>query len=156
MGRTLLLLSIIACLTAPHPAAAGELHVIVGGDSPVKRISRRQLARIYLKKTLINDQGIPWTPLNLEAAHPLRQAFSQALFKQFPEEMEAYWNVQYFQGVSPPYVVGSEKAVVSFIAATPGAIGYIAPCRLDSGVKVVYTLKVNAPTQDTCRTTPEN
>ena len=153
--RRRVLIALFACLLTAAPATAGNLYVIVGRDSPVKRISKGQLARIYLKKTLIDNRGLPWTPLNLEVAHPIRRAFSKELFKKFPEEMEGYWNIQYFEGVSPPYVVGSEEAMISFVTSTPGAIGYIAPCQMNSSVKVVLTLKVHGPTQSQCRTTPK-
>jgi len=149
VGR--ILIALIACLLTTPPAAAGKLYVIVAGDSRVKRISRQQLAHIYLKKIQIDDRGRRWIPLNLEAASRFRRAFSRALFKQFPEEMGTYWNIQYFQGVSPPYVVGSEEAMVSFVADTPGAIGYIPPCQRDDRVKVVLTLTVDAPTRNACQ-----
>lgn len=64
--------------------------------------------------------------------------------------MEAYWNTQYFQGISPPYVVASEAAMLRFIASTFGAIGYILPCHLDASVQVVFKLKVQSPVEKNC------
>ncbi len=156
MDRPRILVALITCLLTATPAAAGKLYVIIDDDSPIKRLTRQQLAHIYLKKIQIDDRGVRWTPLNLEAASRFRRAFSRALFKQLPEEMEGYWNIQYFQGISPPYVVGSEEAMVSFVTTTPGAIGYIPPCKRDKRVKVVLTLTVNAPTRNACQTDSGN
>ena len=51
-----------------------------------------------------------------------------------------YWNTQYFQGVSPPYVLASEDAVLEFVATTPGSIGYVSTRALNGGVKVLMHL----------------
>jgi hypothetical protein len=110
----------------------------------------KRVENIFLKKTLVNAQGTRWIPLNLNPDHPLRQAFSQTVFKQKPEDMEIYWNDQYFQGISPPYVVNSEEAVLRFIASTHGAIGYILPCHLDARVQVVIKIKVQNPVEKHC------
>jgi hypothetical protein len=64
--------------------------------------------------------------------------------------MEAYWNAQYFQGITPPYVVTSEAAMLRFITSTLGAIGYILPCHLDDSVQVVFKLKVQSPVEKNC------
>ena len=156
MDRRRILVALISCFLAATPATAGKLYIIVDDDSPIKRMTRQQLAHIYLKKIQIDNRGVRWIPLNLEAASRFRRAFSRTLFKQLPEEMEGYWNIQYFQGVSPPYVVGSAGAMVSFVASTPGAIGYIPPCKADNRVKVVLTLSVDVPTRNACQTVSGN
>jgi hypothetical protein len=43
----------------------------------------------------------------------------------------------YFHGVLPPYVLASEEAVILFVSATPGAIGYVSACIPEHGVDVV-------------------
>ena len=58
--------------------------------------------------------------------------------------LQNYWNQQYFQGVSPPYVLGSEAAVVEFVAKTPGAIGYVEPCFVTADVAIVQLLTLPA------------
>ncbi len=140
----------ILLLLSVSPVLADEILVVTGLQVEAKELTIKQLENIFLKKTLLNSQGTRWIPLNLNPDHPLRQAFSQSLFKQHPEDMEAYWNKQYFQGISPPYVVASEAAMLRFIASTLGAIGYILPCHLDASVQVVFKLKVTSPVEKNC------
>ncbi len=140
----------ILLLLSVSPVLADEIFVVTGHQVDVNELTLKRLENIFLKKTLVNSQGIRWIPLNLNADNPIRQAFSQTLFKQRPEDMEAYWNSQYFQGISPPYVVASETAMLRFIASTSGAIGYILPCHLDSSVQVVLKIKVAGPVEKNC------
>jgi hypothetical protein len=140
----------ILLLLSVSPTLADEILVVTGHQVEAKEMTLKRVENIFLKKTLVNSQGTRWIPLNLNPDHPIRQAFSQTLFKQRPEDMEAYWNDQYFQGITPPYVVSSEEAMVRFIASTLGAIGYILPCHLDSRVQVVFKIKVQSPVEKNC------
>jgi hypothetical protein len=141
---------LILLVLSISPVLADEILVVTGLQVDIKDITMKRVENIFLKKTLVNAQGTRWIPLNLNPDHPLRQAFSQTVFKQRPEDMEVYWNDQYFQGISPPYVVNSEEAVLRFIASTHGAIGYILPCHLDARVQVVIKIKVQSSVEKHC------
>jgi len=141
---------IIGLLFFSQQLIADELFIVVAKDSSIMQINIRQLEHIYRRKTRINKQGERWVPINLGVKNALRQTFSAKLFKQRPEEMEAFWNIQYFKGITPPYVVSSEEAVLRFIAHTPGAIGYIKPCHLDSRVRVLLKLSIQAKIDSEC------
>jgi ABC-type phosphate transport system substrate-binding protein len=133
-------LPVLLLLFFSHSLVADEFLVVVAKNLIITQMNKQEVERIFRRKTRINKQGKRWVPVNLEINNPLRQAFSKKLFKQSPEAMEAFWNVQYFKGISPPYVVSSEEAVLRFVASTPGAIGYISACHLDSRVHVVLKL----------------
>lgn len=98
------------------------------------------IANVFRRRLLVDDRGLAWTPVNLPARDPLRAAFSAAVLHRSPQELEAYWNELYFQGLSPPHVLASPAAVRRFVAATPGAIGYVPDCLLDGTVAVVLRL----------------
>jgi hypothetical protein len=66
--------------------------------------------------------------------------FSTRIFGHNPEELEDYWRDMYFHGVLPPFVLASEEAVIRFVASTPGGIGYVSQCLVDSRVSVVVRL----------------
>ena len=78
-------LPIALLLVFSHQLIAEELLIIIAKDSPVTQMNNRQLERIYRRKTQINKQGERWVPINLAIEHPIRQAFSERLFKQRPE-----------------------------------------------------------------------
>ena len=124
-------------------AAGGEIAVIMAHDSKQVTLDRIRLRDVYLKKILISDDGTALIPVNLPPEHPLRLSLTETLFHKSAQQLQDYWNQRYFQGVTPPYVLHSQEAVVQFVAKTPGAIGYIAACRLDDRVKGV--LKVAVP-----------
>jgi hypothetical protein len=146
-----LLKLLVLVLLCWQTVRADSLLVITHRNSVIEPMSLKTLKNIFRRKIWVNEQGIPWVPLNLSAEHPLRRAFSQKLFEMYPEQMENYWNEQYFQGVMPPYVVASEEAVLRFVASMPGAIGYILPCHLDSRVQVLMTLKVTESIEQSCQ-----
>jgi len=129
---------------------ADELLIVVAKNSEITTINKQQLEHIFNRKSRINALGERWVPINLGIGNPLRIAFTKRLFKQRPEDMESYWNIQYFKGITPPYVVSSEEAILRFIATTPNAIGYINPCHLDSRVRVLMKLAIQEKIQHLC------
>ena len=131
-------------LAAPCPAAgtdAVHLVVVASASQPLKLApDRDDLRNIYLKKIFIDDDGRRLIPVNLPPGTPLRALFASRLIGMGEPQLADYWNRQYFQGVSPPYVLASQQAVVRFVATTPGAIGYIASCHLDDRVRVLLVV----------------
>jgi len=103
------------------------------------------LALIYRRKKLFWADGTKVNPVNLPSTHPLRRLFSQVVLGASPEDLEKYWNNMYFHGVSPPFVLSSEEAVMRFVAQTPGAVGYVSYCDVDTRVKVELVLTASGP-----------
>jgi hypothetical protein len=125
------------------PSFSGEvLAIIVQPSSAAQSLSFEMLKRIFLRKSMLDDSGIPWIPLNLPISHELRQGLSLALLKQRPEDLEDYWNTQYFHGINPPYILMSEEAMLRFVAITPGAIGYVRQRSVDARVKVIKLISL--------------
>ncbi len=133
---------LLACFTVQ---AAEPLAVITTTTNPLNSIPADTLKLIYQRKNQIDAEGNRWIPLNLPVADPLRRGFSLAVFSELPEEQEDYWNIQYFNGITPPIVLASEEAILRFVAATKGAIGYIRKQKVDSRVKVL--LFITPPTE---------
>ena len=121
-------------LAAPEPEPA---IAVVMAPGPVAALGLPTVAAIFRRKRQLWDDGSGIVPVNLPATHALRRQFSLRLFKRSPEDMQEYWNDQYFHGVLPPAVLASEEAVIRFVAATPGAIGYVSSCTQDKRVVVV-------------------
>lgn len=133
---------LIILMLAAFPARAEDaLAVIMAADTPLNTISLAELKLIYLRKNQIDAQGNRWIPLNLPVNDPLRRRFSLTLFSLLPEAQDDYWNVQYFNGINPPKVMGSEKAVLRFVATTQGSIAYVRQQSVDRRVKVLRLMK---------------
>jgi ABC-type phosphate transport system substrate-binding protein len=125
-------------------AAQSLPHIdVVTGSAPIDlHLDRPLLRDIFLKRVVIDRSGTALVPLNLPPEHPLRTAFSESLLGKAPDALQRFWNERYFQGVSPPYVVRSQEAMLRFVAETPGALGYVASCRADTRVRVIAELPV--------------
>lgn len=128
-------------LIAWIPARAVEpLAVITAVSNPLDTLSLDTVKLIYQRKSQIDAEGNRWIPLNLPVADPLRRSFSLTLFSMLPEEQEDYWNVQYFNGISPPKVMASEESILRFVASTTGSIGYVRKQKVDNRVKVLLLI----------------
>ncbi len=114
--------------------------VIVPNEQPTKNLSFPELKLIYLRKKDYWANGKHIHAVNLPADHPLRTHFSIKILGSLPSTQNDYWNGVYFHGISPPYVVNSEEAVLRYVADTSGAIGYINACNVDSRVKAIAWL----------------
>ncbi|WP_199099079.1 hypothetical protein [Dyella sp. ASV21] len=129
-------------------AAQPQIAIITAPDAPQLTLDHNMLRDVYLKKVFVDGQGTPLTPVNLPSGAPLREAFTRVLLHMDGNQLQDYWDRQYFQGVSPPYVLASQDAVVRFVATTPGAIGYVATCHVDTSVHVALTVSLPARTID--------
>ena len=143
LSRLLIKLTLCAFLSVSL-SHAQHIAVIVGTDSTIKHLSLKQVQRIFLRKERLTKQGEQWIPVNLNNHHLQRKIFTEQLLKKSTFELERYWNEQYFNGISPPYVLASEEAVLRFVSETPNALGYIVLCHIDQRVKRVYTMRIKA------------
>lgn len=126
-----------------------QVAVITAPTSPRLSFDRDTLRNVYLKRIFVDSDGVKLTPVNLPADSPLRDAFTRTVLHMSERPMQDYWDKQYFQGVSPPYVLASDEAVLRFVAATPGAVGYVASCHVDTSIRVVMLLPLPATTSET-------
>ena len=138
-------LLLVVLLFVWFPVRAAEpLAVISAAANPLDTLSLDDLKLIYLRKSQMDSEGNRWIPLNLPVTDPIRRSFSLTLFSILPEEQQDYWNVQYFNGITPPKVMASEEAVLRFVASTTGSIGYIRKQKVDNRVKVLLLITPTA------------
>lgn len=138
--RVFALLSACCLLVGNAWAVQPQIAVITAPDAPHLTLDHDTLRNVYLKRVFVDGRGQRVTPVNLPPGSPLRDAFSRAIVHMEDAQLQQYWDRQYFQGVSPPYVLGSQDAVVRFVAVTPGAIGYVATCHVDTSVHVAFVI----------------
>ncbi len=124
--------------------ADDSIAVIVGKTPPHIAFDRSNLEDIFMRRIQVDDDRSSLVPLNLASTDPLRVAFSMSLLGKRPAALQRFWTEQYFHGISPPYTVRSQEAMLRFVADTPGAIGYVASCRVDGRVHAAAHLPVPA------------
>lgn len=113
---------------------AGE--VVVIGHPNLNKMDATIIQKIFMGK-VIEVGGLYITAINLKPS-PLREHFLQAFLKQDDDKYTAYWMVRRYIGKGlPPRELASPAEVVTFIQATPGAIGYIDERDLKPGLNVI-------------------
>jgi len=99
-----------------------------------------QIRRIFLRQQRFWGDRSPILPVGLPFGTPVREHFERRVFGKQAANLGHYWDEQYFQGVLPPSTLGSEDAVRQYVAARPGAIGYVQADNVNESVRVVAKL----------------
>jgi ABC-type phosphate transport system substrate-binding protein len=140
----LLALLILAALAAPPADAQVELAVVVHADVH-DALDVATVRRVFLARQHFWRDGTLTQPVNQGARTPLRLRFSQRVLGGRVQDFTAYWNDLWFHGTAPPPVLGSDQAVLLFVARTPGAIGYVdaAAARASpDGIRIALVLRL--------------
>lgn len=131
-------LLVAALAGVPGSAQTTDFRVIAHPDASVDRIDAGTLSRIFLKKTERWEDGSRIFPVDQVESSPVREAFSREVHGRSVAAIKAYWQQRIFSGreVPPPEKV-SDRDVVEFVRATPGAVGYVASGTPIQGVETV-------------------
>jgi ABC-type phosphate transport system substrate-binding protein len=123
-----------------HAEAAGTaaFKVVVNAANPSSSVSRDFLAAAFLKKATRWDDGTLIRPVDLFADSAVRRAFSSGVLERPVAAVRNYWQQRIFSGSDiPPPELDSDEAVVRYVAAYPGAVGYVSPGANLGGTKVL-------------------
>jgi len=117
--------------------------VVAHPDVPVNAVSKEFLAHIYLRSRNRWTDGEKTKPVDNAG---LRAIFAKVILDRDLDDLKAFWDQQVFAGKGvPPPEKPTDKEVATYIAANPGAVGY-----LSANVKVVglKELKVTGVGED--------
>jgi len=117
--------------------------VVVGRESVISDVTLDSLRELYLRRQRVWPSGERALPVNLPADDPLRASFSSRVLGRSPEALASYWRRLYFEGVRPPLVLKSARAVCAYVGVEPGAIGYVRADEVDpAACRVLLVLEV--------------
>lgn len=134
--RTHLLIALVSLIIQIAPSAKAEEAIILNGASPVSNLNEDELKDYYLgKKT-------HWPDGSKVVVVVLKDGTShESLMKRLGKSSSQFttgWKKLVFTGKGAmPEQVGNEDELVSFIAKTPGAIGYADNGKAKEGVKAI-------------------
>lgn len=112
--------------------------VVIGNPAGPDSISLDQVRDIYLNRSKALPGGQRAVPYELAEGNATRDAFHDAVTGRSNAQLKAFWSQQVFTGKGrPPQEVGTEAAMKSSVASTPGSIGYIDAAQVDDSVKVI-------------------
>jgi ABC-type phosphate transport system substrate-binding protein len=126
-------------LAAVAGAQDGGFKLVVNASNSITTLTKEEAAQYFLKKKANWPGGQTAQPVDLMSDSSVRAAFSRAVLKKDIGAVKSYWQLLIFsgRGVPPPHKP-SDEAVLEFVAANPGAIGYVsAEAAFVSGVKEV-------------------
>lgn len=144
MARTgttaILAAAALAALLQPVLSGAGEgFVVVVNQASPVSRLSRAELSKLFLKRTPSWPGGMAAAPCDLSGTSPTRKAFSAGVHGKPVWVVVAFWQQEIASGRSqPPAVCPSEQAALQAVRDDPGGVAYVSEgLPLGPGVKAL-------------------
>jgi ABC-type phosphate transport system substrate-binding protein len=132
LRRSLLLvpifiLVVVVVAGASLPSTADEpFRVIVHPHVKGNQIPKGTLSSIFLKESTRWGDGSTVYPVDQSMRAAVREAFTTKVIGKPIEGVQAYWTRRFVEGrVWPPPVKQSDADVITYVASTPGAIGYV-------------------------------
>jgi ABC-type phosphate transport system substrate-binding protein len=123
-----LLLAVATVIPPPTTQAGGDpIVVIVNDANPVESVSISDLKKLFLSDRSKWDTGKSVAPVIVTAGAPERAAFLKQVCGMSDADFGKYFMQAAFTGKSatPPKEVTSAASVKSFVASSPGGIGFI-------------------------------
>jgi ABC-type phosphate transport system substrate-binding protein len=120
-----LVAAVLAAGVVPLASADARFRVIVNPQVKGTQIPRAALSSIFLKRASKWGDGSEVRPVDQSVRSPLRMTFTADVLQRDMIEVQIYWQREIATGHVPPPVKSSDEEIVSYVASTPGAIGYV-------------------------------
>ncbi|EAW26778.1 hypothetical protein ATW7_09556 [Alteromonadales bacterium TW-7] len=118
--------------------AFAEVAVIVNAGN-ANALDADTIKKIYLGKAKSFGDGTKVNPVNQDGTSAADE-FNDKVVGKSGSQLNAYWSKLVFTGKgTPPEKLGSDQAVIDFVAANADAIGYVDSAKVSDNVKVVAT-----------------
>jgi ABC-type phosphate transport system substrate-binding protein len=136
------LLALSVALGAVSPALAGdappEFRVITHPARHETSVTRQFLADAFLRNVTHWSDDEPIRPVDQRADAGVRHRFSDSVLRRSVQAVKTYWQQRIFSGRGvPPPELDSDEAVVDYVEAHPGALGYISGTAAPGKAKVL-------------------
>ena len=134
----LVLLAVLGAGLVPSGGAETSYRVIVHPTVKGSQIPRATLSSIFLKQAPRWGDGSPVLPVDQSMRSSIRRSFAADVLQRPLMELQIFWSRRMATGIAPPPVKQTDEEIVAFVAATPGAIGYVSSGQpLPEGVRQI-------------------
>lgn len=134
------LISAGLALVSVASVAAGDVKVIANSSVTTDFVSAGELKRIFLLQTKKLKDGCVVEPV-LQKRGTVHDTFAREFLDRDGEEIRTYYHGAVFTGKgSMPREVNSDAEMVSYVANTRGAIGYVSGGANTDGAKVLAVI----------------
>jgi ABC-type phosphate transport system substrate-binding protein len=129
--------ALVIAAAGTYGSARGAEGLVVIAHPNVPKLDVATLERIYTgKDILVNNVAV--VAVNAKKENPNRARFLETFLKEPDDKYTLYWLVRTHSGLgSSPREMTSSAAIVEFVKATPGAIGYVDEADVTPGVNVL-------------------
>ena len=116
-----------------------DIAIIVSKENAVVEVSSRELKKIFKYEKQYWDRGRRIYLIMREAGSREKETVLKNIYEMTGEKLKKFWLSKLFRGeiTSLPKVLGSGKAVKSFVSQVPNSIGYIDASFADGSIKVL-------------------
>ncbi|HBC55731.1 MAG TPA: hypothetical protein DCZ03_01070 [Gammaproteobacteria bacterium] len=123
------------------PSGFAEIVVITNPSSGIESISQEELKEIYLRRKRKTIYGKRVNPVDMEDDIEIRDHFYSSITGRTTRQMDRHWSALLFAGEgSPPRMLPSQQAVVTYVANTKDAIGFVERTNVTGQVKIIFIL----------------
>jgi ABC-type phosphate transport system substrate-binding protein len=132
----------LGLLLAPAAGAPEtSVKVVAHPTVPGTQVRKETLADVFLGRASRLANGEAIVPVDQSARSPVRAAFSASVLSRSVAAVQAHWFREISNRRRPPITRGSDGEVLEFVAATRGAIGYVAASTaIDASVKEMQVI----------------
>ena len=141
MNRTRFLILLLGSLGSWSVARAQDVVLVANKGVRISEITDADLRAIFTGTRTRFADGSHAVPVTLKGG-PVHEVFLRNHLGEGPEEFRAEWRKVVFTGQGAmPKAFDSESALIEYVAATPGAVGYVSRVSSQIGVKVLAAVK---------------
>jgi hypothetical protein len=136
-----LVLLLLGSLGSWSAARAQDVVLVANKSVKISEITNADLRAIFIgTKTRFAD-GSHAVPVTLKGG-AVHEVFLKNYVGENPEEFRLQWRKVVFTGQGAmPKAFDSESALIEYVAATPGAVGYASRISPQDGVKLLAVVK---------------
>lgn len=136
--KKLFMVCFILLLSSNFIFAQDTYKVIVNKSNSVNSMSKKDVAKLFLKKTQKWEDGTKVMPVDLKEDNSVRAEFSKKVVGKSVAATKAYWQQQLFSGAAtPPDQKETDAKVIKYVKENKGAVGYVSNKAEVNGVKVL-------------------
>jgi ABC-type phosphate transport system substrate-binding protein len=141
MSKTRWLITLVAFLGCWSAASAQDVVLVANKGVQISKIKAADLRAIFIgEKTRFAD-GSHAVPVTLKGG-AVHEVFLKNHVGESPGDFQAQWRKAVFTGQGAmPRAFDSESALIEYVAATPGAVGYVSRISPQDNVKSLAPIK---------------
>jgi hypothetical protein len=132
---------LLASLGSWSAAGAQDVVLVANKGVQISEITNNDLRAIFMGARTRFADGSHAVPVTLKGG-PVHEVFLKNHVGENPEEFRSQWRKLVFTGQGAmPRAFDSESALIEYVAATPGAVGYASRISSQDNVKVLAAVK---------------